>query len=73
MFFEKGNMVTAIDENGRSYTGTILTIVIQNCKDDCNRPHALLFISQDKRFIDKEGEFGCISLWVDKLHSIVLI
>ena len=73
MFFEKGNKVTAIDNDGKSYTGNIFAIVIQNCDDDENRPHALLFISQDRRFIDKEGDFGCISLWVDKLSSLTLL
>ena len=46
---------------------------IQLCKDDNDRPHALVFISQDKRYIKQEGEFGCVSLWVDKIKSLEIL
>lgn len=73
MFFEKNNYVRAVCDDGTKYTGTIYNIAIQNCADDDNRPHALLFISQDKRFIREEGEFGCVSLWIDKIKTLELL
>lgn len=73
MFFVKGQQVKVSDMEGKTYSGTIYKIVIQPCSDDRNRPHALIFISQNKRFIEKEGDFGCASLWVDKLQSIELL
>ena len=69
MFIKKGDHVTAVTNDG-TYTGTVFDLVVQNCEDDENRPHALIFISQDKTYIDKEGDFGCASLWVDKLISL---
>lgn len=73
MFFTKGQLVKVLDNEGNSYSGTIYKIVIQQCRDDSNRPHALIFLSQDKRFVETEGDFGCISLWVDKLKSIEML
>ena len=70
MFIEEGMHVKAIDEKGKSFTGDVYKIAVQSCKDDGGRPHALIFVSQDKRYIKDEGEFGCVSLWVDKLKSI---
>lgn len=59
--------------DGSKYTGKVYKIVIQLCEDDENRPHALIFLSQDYRFVEEEGEFGCISEWVDKLQSIDIL
>jgi len=73
MFFEENQLVKATDFNNQSYTGTIYKMAIQNCTDDNNNPHAIVFISQDKRFLDVEGDFGCVSLWVDKLKSLELL
>jgi len=73
MFFEENQLVKATDFNNQSYTGTIYKMAIQNCTDDNNKPHAIVFISQDKRFLDVEGDFGCVSLWVDKLKSLELL
>ncbi len=70
MFIKEKMKIRATDDDNKTYTGSVYRIVIQPCKDDNNRPHALVFISQDKRFIAEEGEFGCASLWVDKLKSI---
>ncbi len=72
MFIKKGDYVKAVAEEG-TYTGTVYNLVVQNCEDDNNRPHALIFISQDKDLIDKEGDFGCASLWVDKLLELTAI
>ena len=70
MFFEKEMMVQAVNCDDKKYTGTIYDITIQNCENDSNKPHALIFISQNNQFIEQEGEFGCVSLWVDKLKSL---
>ncbi len=72
MFIKKGDYVKAVADEG-TYTGTVYDIVIQNCKDKGNRPHALIFISQDKNLINEEGDFGCASLWVDKLHELTTL
>lgn len=73
MFIEEGMLIKATHDDGKTFTGTVYKIVVQPCKDDNNRPHALIFISQDKRFIEQEGEFGCVSEWVDKLQSIKVL
>lgn len=73
MYIEEGMLVKATHDDGKTFTGTVYKIVVQPCKDDNNRPHALIFISQDKRFIEQEGEFGCVSEWVDKLQSIEVL
>ncbi|WP_294753257.1 hypothetical protein [uncultured Ruminococcus sp.] len=65
--------IRVIDDDNKTYTGSVYRIVIQSCEDDNNRPHAVLFISQDKQYIEQEGEFGCASLWVDKLKSIEVL
>lgn len=70
MFIEEKMKIKVIADDEKTYTGTVYKIVIQLCKDDNNRPHALLFLSQDKQYITQEGEFGCVSLWVDKIKSI---
>jgi hypothetical protein len=33
----------------------------------------LLFLSQDKRYIEQDGEFGCASLWVEKIKKIEVL
>lgn len=73
MFIEEKMKVCAITDDGRTYSGFIYKIVIQLCKDDDNRPHALLFISQEKDYIKQDGEFGCIALWADKLKHIDIL
>ena len=73
MFIEEKMKIKAITDDNETYTGSVYRIVIQPCKDDNNRPHAVLFISQDKQYIEQEGEFGCTSLWVDKLKSIEVL
>ena len=73
MFIESGTLVKAVNCDGATYTGTIYKTTIQLCSDDNNRPHALVFISQDKRFIAEEGDFGCVALWVDKIKSLELL
>lgn len=65
--------IKATDDENKTYTGSVYRIVIQPCEDDNNRPHALLFVSQDKKYIEQDGDFGCASLWVDKLKSIELL
>lgn len=70
MFIEEKMLIKATCEDGTTFTGKVYKIEIQLCEDDNNRPHALLFISQDKRYIEQDGEFGCVSVWVDKLKSI---
>lgn len=73
MFIEEKDYVKAECNDGNTYTGTVYAICIQNCEDDNNKPHALIFISQDKNYIKEEGEFGCVSLWVEKCKSITLL
>lgn len=73
MFIEENMLVKVTHDDGITYTGTIYKIVIQPCEDDNNRPHALIFSSQDKRFIEQEGEFGCVSEWVDKLKFVEVL
>lgn len=72
MFIEKDMRVCATKKDGSTFSGTVYQIVIQPCEDDDNRPHALLFIDQDKDRIEQEGEFGCIALWVENLRRIEL-
>lgn len=73
MFIEEKMKVCAIADDGKTYSGFIYKIVIQPCEDDDNRPHTLLFISQEKDYIKQDGEFGCIALWVDKLKHIDIL
>lgn len=73
MFIEENMKICAIDNNGRSYSGIVYKIVIQPCEDDNNRPHALLFVSQESRSEESKDEFGCIALWVDKLQRIDIL
>lgn len=73
MFIEEKMKIRATDDDNKTYTGSVYRIVIQPCKDDNNRPHALLFVSQDKNYIKQDGDFGCASLWVDKLKAIEVL
>lgn len=73
MFIKEKMKIRATDYDNKTYTGSVYRIVIQLCKDDNNRPHALLFVSQDKNYIKQDGDFGCASLWVDKLKSIEVL
>lgn len=73
MFIEENMLIKATCDDGTTYTGKVYKIVVQICENDNSRPHALMFISQDNRNIKQEGEFGCASLWVDKLKSIEAI
>lgn len=62
MFIENGTLVKVTCCDNATYTGRVYKTTIQLCKYDNDRPHALVFISQDKRYIKQEGEFGCVSL-----------
>ena len=73
MFFEEGMTVCAITDDDKTYKGIVYRIVIQPCEDDHNRPHALIFISQEKEDKGQNEEFGCIALWVDKLKQIDVV
>lgn len=73
MFIEENMKIRAVDKNGKSYSGKVYKIVIQPCEDDKNRPHALLFVSQEVPSKEPEEEFGCIALWVDKLQRIDIL
>ena len=73
MFIEENMRVCAVVNNGSTYSGTVYKIVIQSCEDDDYRPHALLFISQDKSRIEQEGEFGCVSIYTDNLKRIDIL
>ncbi len=68
MFPEKNMKVKATTKEGPTYTGIVYKIVIQPCRDDNDRPHTLIFISEEK----PKCEYGCIALWVDKLEKIEL-
>lgn len=70
MTVERGQLVRVKAIDGNTYTGTIYQIVIEQCEDDDNKPHAMIFISQDRRFINSEGEFGHVSLWLEAIESI---
>ncbi len=72
MFIENGTLVKAVYYDDSVYTGTIYKTAVQFCDDD-KRPHALIFISQDKRYAAKEGDFGCAALWLDKINSLELL
>lgn len=65
--------VCANTDDGKTYKGIVYRIVIQPCEDDNNRPHALMFISQEKDYIEQDEKFGCIALWVDKLKQINIL
>ena len=73
MFIEENMRVCAVVNNGSTYSGTVYKIVIQSCEDDDYRPHALLFISQEKNCMGQNEEFGCVALWVDKLKYIDIL
>lgn len=73
MFIKENTLIKVTCDDKTTYTGNVYKIVIQLCQDDDNRPHALLFISQDKRYIEQDGEFGCATVWVDKVKSIELL
>lgn len=73
MFIEEKMKVCANTDDSKTYKGIVYRIVIQPCEDDNNRPHALMFISQEKDCIEQDKEFGCIALWVDKLKTINIL
>lgn len=73
MFIEEKMKIRAIANDDKTYSGIVYKIVIQPCKDDDYRPHALLFVSQEKDGIKQDGEFGCAALWVDKLKRIDIL
>lgn len=70
MFIEENMTVRAVTKDDEVFTGTVIKIVIQPCEEDNNKPYAVIFISQDKKYIDTEGEFGCAALSVNWLKSI---
>ncbi len=73
LFIENGTLVRAVNCDNKTYTGKIYKTDIVLCEDDDNNPHALLFLSQDKRFIEQDGDFGCASLWVEKIKKLEVL
>lgn len=73
MFIEENMKVCAVTDDNSTYEGSVYRIVVQPCEDDNNRPHALIFISQDREHNNQDTEYGCIALWVDKLISLSVI
>lgn len=73
MFIKENMLIRAVCDDGTVFTGRVYRIVIQLCEDDSNRPHALLFISQDRKYTEQDGEFDCASVWVDKLKSVEIL
>lgn len=69
MFIEEKMKVKVTNEDDSIYTGTVYKIVIQN-QNENDKPHALVFITQDKEYRKQEGDFGCIALWIDKVKKI---
>lgn len=70
MFIEENMTVRALTKDDKVFTGTVFKIVIQPCEKEDNKPYAVIFISQDKKYTDTEGEFGCAALSVNWLKSI---
>lgn len=73
MFIKENMVVKATCDDNTTYMGKVYKIVIQLCDDDNNKPHAMLFISQDEKRESTDCDFGCVSLWVDRLKSIEVI
>ena len=73
MFIDENMLMRVTDNYNKTYTGKIYKTDIVLCEDDNNNPHALLFLSQDKRYIEQDGEFGCASLWVEKIKKIEVL
>lgn len=71
MFIEEKMKIRVTDENNAIFTGTVYKIDIVYEKNE--KPHALLFVSQDKKYISQEGDFGCAALWADKIQSIEVL
>lgn len=69
MFIEEKMKVKVTNEDDSIYTGTVYKIVIQNQNED-DKPHALVFITQDKEYRKQEGDFECIALWIEKVKKI---
>lgn len=80
MYIEEGMLVRATCNDGTTYTGTVDCIAVWTVpKDiinlmhenkDIAKPKAIIFIKQDKRYIEQEGEFGIADVNVDCLKSI---
>lgn len=73
MFIKNGRLVKVTYCDGTTYTGTVYKTAVQLCVDDDSRPYALVFISQNKCYAEKEGDFGCAALWLDKIKSLELL
>ena len=44
MFIKEEMKIRATADDNKTYTGSVYRIVIQSCKDDNNRPHALIIL-----------------------------
>ena len=70
MFIDTNILVKITCKDNVSYTGTVYKIVLQPSADNFEKFYTLLFISQDKRFVGQEGEFGCASVWLNNIKHI---
>ena len=73
MFLEPGMFIKVTNTDDSVITGTIYRYTVQLCEDDNNRPHAAMFLTQDERFIEEEGSYGCVALWVEKIKQIEIL
>ena len=73
MFIENRMLIRATCCNDSTYTGTLYETTIQPDKQDDNKPHTVVFIDQDERYVGNEGEFGIIELLADDIRSIEVL
>lgn len=73
MFIENRMLVRITDKNGKTFTGTLYETTIQPDLENGNKPEAVLFVDQDDRFMDNEGEFGMLAILVSAIESIEIL
>ena len=73
MFVTQGTLVRLTLKNDITYTGYVFSIVVQLCAEDNNKPHSVIFISQDNLFVEDEGEFDCASVFIENVQKIEIL
>lgn len=73
MFIENRMLVRITDKDGKTFTGTLYETTIQPDLENNNKPEVVLFVDQDERLVDSEGEFGMLAILVSAIKNIEIL
>lgn len=66
-----GNFVEIVYNDDKKYTGTVNDIMV--ALDENGNFHTCIYLLQDKRYIMRDGRFGCAQFWIEKIKSLKVL